>query len=264
MLRKAACLFLLIFSCQIEAVAQERSRGSIGVVLLHGKGGQPGGNIAGLTKTLESEGVKVIIPVMAWSGSRGQPFNYDKTYEVALREINVAVSKLRARGATKIIVAGQSLGANAALAYVARKPSGIAGVIMLAPGQAPERMRFPGVQSAQAKARQMIAAGQGLQRADFPDVNVGQSFMVSGTYVGWYSYYNPEGLANMPDNAARLRGVPLLYVVGRSDLIYKLGRGYIFEKGNRHPKSRYVEIDAEHLDTPDKSRPAVLDWLKTL
>jgi pimeloyl-ACP methyl ester carboxylesterase len=264
MLRKAICLFLLIFSNQIEAMAQERPRGSLGVVLLHGKGGQPGGNILGLTKSLESEGVKVITPVMAWSGSRGQPFNYDKTYEAALREIDGAVSKLRGRGATKIIIAGQSLGANAALAYVARKPSGISGVIMLAPGQAPERMRFPGVQSAQAKAQQMIAAGQGLQQAEFPDVNVGQRFTVSGTYAGWYSYYDPEGAANMPKNAARLRGLPLLYVVGRSDPIYALGRGYIFEKANKHSKSRYVEIDADHLDTPDKARPAVLDWLKSL
>ena len=265
MLRRAICLFLLILSGQISAPAQERPRtSSLGVVLLHGKGGQPGGNILGLTKSLEAEGVNVIVPIMAWSGSRGQPFNYDKTYEVALREIDGAMAKLRARGAKKIIIAGQSLGANAALAYVAHKPSGIAGVIMLAPGQAPERMRFPGVQNAQAKARDMIAAGQGLQRADFPDINVGQSFMVSGTYAGWYSYYNPEGRANMPDNAARLRGVPLLYVVGRSDPIYKLGREYVFEKAKRHPKSRYVEIDADHLDTPDKARSTVLDWLKTL
>ena len=264
MLRKAICLFLLIFLNPTAALAQERSRGSVGVVLLHGKGGQPGGNILGLTKSLEAEGVNVIVPVMAWSGSRGQPFNYDKTYEVALREIDSAIAKLRALGAKKIIIAGQSLGANAALAYVARKPSGIAGVIMLAPGQAPERMRFPGVQNAQAKARDMIAAGQGQQRADFPDINVGQSFMVSGTYAGWYSYYNPEGRANMPDNAARLRSVPLLYVVGRSDPIYRLGRGYVFEKASKHPKSRYVEIDADHLDTPDKARSTVLDWLKSL
>jgi hypothetical protein len=48
MLRKVVCLFLLILSGQIGAVAQERPRSSLGVVLLHGKGGQPGGTSAGL------------------------------------------------------------------------------------------------------------------------------------------------------------------------------------------------------------------------
>ncbi len=264
MLRKLICFFLLIMSGQICAVAQEQARAPVGVVLMHGKGGQPAGNIASLAQSLEAAGVKVVAPVMAWSGSRGQPSHYDKTYEVALRDIDGAVATLRGRGATKIVIAGQSLGANAALAYVARKPAGIAGLIMLAPGHTPERMRMPEVQSAQAQARQMIAAGQGQQRATFPDANVGQRFTVSGTYAGWYSYYNPEGVANMPDNAARLRGVPLLYVVGRSDPLFSMGRSYIYEQAKAHPKSRYVEVDGGHFDTPDKARTIVLDWLKGL
>jgi len=264
MLRKAICLFLLIFSYQTEAVAQERGRGSVGVVLLHGKGGQPGGNIGSLVQYLESEGVKVVAPAMAWSGSRGQPFNYDKTFEVALHEIESAIAKLRARGATKIVVAGQSLGANAALAYAVRKPAAITGFVMLAPGHTPERMRLPDVLRAQAEARDKIAAGHGQQRANFPDANVGQRFTVSGTYAGWYSYYDPEGVANMPDNAQRLRAVPLLYVVGRSDPLYSLGRSYVYEKAKPHPKSQYVEVDAGHFDTPDKARQVMRDWLKSL
>jgi pimeloyl-ACP methyl ester carboxylesterase len=181
-----------------------------------------------------------------------------------LREIDTAIAKLRSRGATKIILAGQSLGANAALAYAARKPEGLAGLIMLAPGHTPERMRLAEIQSAKAEAQQMIAAGRGLQRATFPDVNVGQRYQVSGTYAGWYSYFDPDGVANMPANAAHLRAMPFLYVVGRSDPLYSVGRDYIFEQAKPHPKSRYIEVDAGHFDTPDKARAAVLDWLKTL
>lgn len=264
MQKKLIYLFLLLFSWYSGAQAEDLQRGSMGVVLMHGKGGQPSRNIATLAQTLEAEGVKVVTPVMAWSGSRGQPFNYDKTYDMALREIDGAIAKLRARGATKFIVAGQSLGANAALAFAARKPGGISGVIMLAPGHTPERMRSADILSAQAEARQMVAAAKGSQRREFPDLNVGQSFMVTGTYAGWYSYFDPLGAANMPANAARLRAMPILYVVGRSDPLTRMGRAYIYKQAKPHPKSRYVEVNADHFDTPHHARSLVLDWLKSL
>lgn len=262
MLVRMICFILLFFSGQIGAFAQG-GLGAIGVVLMHGKGGQPGGNIGGLAQTLESLGVKVVMPVMGWRGSRGQPFNYDVTYEQALRDIDGAVAQLRARGATKIVIAGQSLGANAALAYAARKPSGLAGVIALAPGHTPERMRQPDVAQALADARQHVSAGQGGQRSTFPDVNVGQRFSVSGTYAGWLSYFDPNGAANMPASAARVT-LPLLYVVGRSDPLYSMGRSYIFGRAKAHPKSRYAEVDAGHFDTPDRARGEVVDWLRAL
>ena len=235
----------------------------VGVVLMHGKGGQPGANIGGLASALEAQGALVVRPTMAWAGSRGVPSSYDLTYEQALGDIDSAVATLRSRGARKIVVAGQSLGANAAIAYAARKGGQVAGVMALAPGHTPDRMRWPQLVKAVADARAQVAAGQGGARGDFPDINQGLAFSVSGTAAGWYSYYDANGSANMAKNAARLTQ-PFLYVIGTSDPLVAEGRGYIFARAKANPKSRYIEVNAGHLDTPDKARDDVVAWLKSL
>ncbi|MDB5641150.1 MAG: hypothetical protein JWN07_467 [Hyphomicrobiales bacterium] len=245
------------------AFAQSGPLAGIGVVLMHGKGGRPGGNIGGLAATLESQGALVVMPTMAWVGSRGVPASYDLTYEQALGDIDGAVATLRGRGARKIVVAGQSLGANAAIAYAARRGGQVAGVMALAPGHVPDRLRRPQLLKAVADARAQIAAGQGGARGEFPDSNQGQVFSVSGTAAGWYSYYDANGSANMPKNAARLTQ-PFLYVIGTSDPLYAEGRGYIFARAKANPKSRYVEVNAGHFDTPDMARDDVVAWLKAL
>jgi pimeloyl-ACP methyl ester carboxylesterase len=86
---------------------------------------------------------------------------------------------------------------------------------------------------------------------------------VSGTAAGWLSYYDPNGAANMARNAARI-SQPFLYVIGTADPLYAAGRGYVFSRAKANPKSRYLEIDAGHFDTPDRARADVVAWLKTL
>jgi fermentation-respiration switch protein FrsA (DUF1100 family) len=109
----------------------------------------------------------------------------------------------------------------------------------------------------------MVAAGQGGVRREFPDSNQGQIFQVSGTAAGWYSYYDANGSANMAKNASRLTQ-PFLYVIGTSDPLHAEGRGYIFARAKANPKSRYIEVNAGHFDTPDKARDEVVAWLKAL
>ena len=64
-------------------------------------------------------------------------------------------------------------------------------------------------------------------------------------------------------NAARLTQ-PFLYVIGTSDPLVAEGRGYIFARAKANPKSRYIEVNAGHLDTPDKARDDVVAWRKSL
>jgi len=256
-------LFLVLLFLPQAAIAQQRSLSGFGIVLMHGKGGQPGGLLNALASSLEAEGAKVIMPSMAWSGERGRPTAYDVTYARSLNKIDAAVAELRRSGARRIVIAGQSLGANAALAYAAQKPAGLAGVIALAPGHTPERMRRPEIQMAVARARDLVAKGKGGTRETWPDLNVGQSFTVTGTAEAYLSFFDPKGLAVMPRTAARLSS-PLLLVVGRSDPLYQLGRGYIFDQAKPSAKSRYLEIDAGHFDTPSKAKDDVAAWLKTL
>lgn len=245
-------------------VAESKILADYGVVLLHGKGGQPDGNIASLAAALKSEGALVITPRMAWSGSNGRPDRYDTPYEQALSPIGRAVEQLKSQGAKRIVVAGQSLGANAAIGYAARHGSGLAAVIALAPGHTPERMKRQDIVASVATARQLVGSGQGSAVSLFPDINQGQSFQVKATAAAYLSFFDPSGSAVMPRNAAAMPPIPFLWVIGRSDPLSQAGRGYAFDRAAKHPKSRYVEVNAGHFDTPNAAQAEVIAWLKSL
>jgi fermentation-respiration switch protein FrsA (DUF1100 family) len=68
----------------------------------------------------------------------------------------------------------------------------------------------------------------------------------------------------IPRNAAAMPAIPLLWVIGRSDPLAGAGRGYAFDKAAKHPKSKYVEVNASHFDTPTAARAEVIAWLKSL
>jgi len=104
-----------------------------GVVFLHGKGVFVGAFDGGIPGALEAEGALVASPEMPWSFKR----LYGATFEAAMLEIDTAVAGLKAKGAAGIVVIVHSLGANAAIAYAARR-SGVAAVVALAPGHLPD------------------------------------------------------------------------------------------------------------------------------
>ncbi len=242
------------------AVAQSQSLAGFGVVLLHGKGGTPTSMIEGLSEALKKEGAVVEAPELPWSHRR----MYDATYDQAMAEIDLAVQKLKWAGATRIVVAGHSLGGNAAIGYGARRED-LAAVIAMAPGHMPEawalRIRTKG---AIAKAKQLVADGKGDVRMSFPDLAQGIPFQVKATPNVYLSMFDPEGPAIIPKNAAAMGTVPFLWVVGVGDPIFFHGRDYGFDPGAKHPKSKYLVIPGLHLTTPFQARSSIIDWLKSL
>ena len=83
----------------------------IGVLLLHGKA-HGNKSISHLSGKLESAGFLVEMPSSTpWSPNR----IYDRTYLETLKELDAAVDKLKAAGATRVVVGGHSIGANVAL-----------------------------------------------------------------------------------------------------------------------------------------------------
>ena len=247
------------------ALAQRAPLAGIGLVLMHGKGGQPESNIAALAAALEAQGAKVLRPRMAWSGQQGQPTSYAVTYEAALRAIDPAIAELRKSGATKIVVAGQSIGANAAIAYGARHGKALQGVIAIAPGHTPDRWaRNPEIARGIQEAKALIAQGQGDRIRPFPDINQGRSFEVQGTPRAWLSFFDPQGPASMPKNAQALPRMPFLWIIGRADMLASAGADYAFARAPSHPRSRFMEIDSGHMDGPDKAIDIITEWLKTL
>jgi pimeloyl-ACP methyl ester carboxylesterase len=249
-----------------------RPAGTLGVVALSGKntfgaGGKRagGGNaidyLAPLKSAIRAAGFKLSAPEMPWS----RDHVYDRSYEEAMDEIGRAAATLEAEGATRIVVAGHSLGANAALGYGALK-GGVAGLIVLAPGHNPDLEGFyKRVEGSVAKARGMVAAGKGGETAEFEDFNQGGVGMVRTTAARYLSYFDPAGHAVIPRNAAALPpGTPLLWVLPKEDPLSHLGRNYAFAKAPRNPLNRFVTVSGGHLQAPSEAAHVVVAWLKCL
>lgn len=89
---------------------------TIGVVLLHGKQGhtQFDTSLVRVISALQSAGMIVVRPEMAWSYKRLM----DKDWSDAVDEIKEHIQTLKSRGSQRIVLAGQSLGSPAVLAFV--------------------------------------------------------------------------------------------------------------------------------------------------
>jgi pimeloyl-ACP methyl ester carboxylesterase len=232
----------------------------VGIVLMHGKEGSPERVIDELASELRAKGYLVSTPVMPWSRGR----IYDRTFEEALNEIDREVDVLRSKGAKKVVIAGQSLGANVALGYAAARPS-VGGVIALAPGHNPESPRMRERTADDIKrARELVASGRTSEVDRFTDRNMGRSFVVIVTPQIYLSWFDPDGLAVMPRSASAIKQpVPLLFVVGSRDRISR-PKEHIFDKAPPHSKSKYVTVEAHHLEVPSASVSEVISWLESL
>jgi len=235
-----------------------------GIVYLHGKGAWPGGFDGGILGSLEDEGALVAKPEMPWSFHR----RYAATYDQAMAEIDTVVAGLKAKGASRIVVVGHSLGASAAIGYAARH-SELAGVAALAPGHLPEVDPLKSfVADAVARAKALIAAGQGDVPQSFPDMAQGIPLTTTATPVVYLSMFDPDGPAVIPKNAAAIGAephpVPLLWVAGRLDPIDRRGPEYAFAAAAKNPKSKYLEVFAGHLTTPLVAHRQVVDWINAL
>jgi pimeloyl-ACP methyl ester carboxylesterase len=258
----SSALFLLPFAAGVARAPAALQ--NLGVVYLHGKASWPGALNGGILNALEDEGALVAEPEMPWSFNR----RYGATYEQAMGEIEAAVAELKAKGATRIVIIGHSLGANAAIGYAARHPD-LAGVVAIAPGHLPDQDTMRSfVADAVERAKKLIAAGQGDVPQTFPDMAQGIPLSATATPTVYLSMFDPDGPAVIPKNAAIIgaspKPVPLLWVVGKLDPIDRRGPQYAFDSAAKNPKSKYVEVFAGHLTTPLVARKQVVDWINSL
>lgn len=253
-------LFLLLATIGLNlgpAVAQEQK--ACALVLMHGKWHNPhdfgffGGKIE---PTCDYKSIE-----MPWSKRR----NYDEPYPVALAEIKAQVETFHKDGYKRVILVGHSFGANAALAYMA-EIGDADGVISLAAGHSPAYMYKKGIGAESVdKARSLVASGKGDETLSMDDLNQGRRQSISMSAKVLLSYFDPEGLGNMPGTIARFKKpIPLLWVVGNKDPLFPFGSGYAFDKAPKHPASKYVVVQADHISTPDAAVGDVLAWIKSL
>jgi esterase/lipase len=248
-------LICLLVGCL--ALAASAHGETLGVVMMHGKHGTPA-QLQQLADSVADAGFAVERPEMCWSAAR----IYDRPYLECFADIDAAAARLKARGATAIVVLGMSLGGNAALGFGARR-HGLAAVIALAPAHAPEFLaRRPEIAQSIAKAQSEVAAGRGNEKTTFDDDNLGRSFMVTTTPAIYLSFFGPGSPAVMPENAARL-SAPLLMVSGTNDPTQRNSNN-IFARAPSDPRNKHVTVEADHMDTPAASIGIVLAWLKAL
>jgi pimeloyl-ACP methyl ester carboxylesterase len=252
--------FLFIFS--IMHPASSANAATVGVVLMHGKQATfPFSHISDLRTNLLNSGYLVARPEMPWSGNRV----YDTPYLGAMNQISTVVDNLRSQGATSIIIAGHSMGANAALGYAARNSDNIDGIMMLATGHYPELLfNRPTVKESVQRAKAYVDAGSGGTFDDFIDVNMGVEFTINTTAQSYLSYFGRFGPAVIPDNASAIPSdnpMPILWVNGESDPLSKPS-SYAFDLAPFHPLSQFTTVDAGHLDTPTAAWSVIDPWIQ--
>jgi len=267
----AACVAALVLllagpSASADEIAcrpADHSPSTTGVVLLHGTL-EPSYWLMPLKKKLDAAGFRTAMPEMPWSTRR----EYDRTYEESMDEIATAATGLERRGARRIVLAGHSMGGNAALGYAALR-GGAAGLVIISPGPFAEdsevqRLIAPGM----AKARQMIAAGQGGEVGVFKDLVQWHGSMEGAhtTAKNYFSYYNPDGNAVISKNAARMKpGMAVLWLIGVEEEGERVAvRSYAFDKLPPNRLNRYIVVPKGHLDTPATGADSIVAWLKCL
>lgn len=271
-LRVAAARFALTLAlvalCALAPPAMAQQR--IGIVLLHGKLGVALGMTNGrgvayggqLIAALRNAGYLVAAPEMCWSRRRG----FDKPYPDCVGEVDNAIAQLKAQGATAIVVGGLSLGGNGAIAYGATH-TGIIGIIAFGPADDPTRKsQRPEVAASLARARQLIAQGQGDTKTTFDDFNTNTGGVYAMTVMTtpriFVSFNDADALTHIGPNLSRLT-VPILWVAGDSDPTQG-SAAMLFRMVPTNPRNRLVTVHANHIGTPDAGADAAVAWLAEL
>jgi pimeloyl-ACP methyl ester carboxylesterase len=250
---QVVCVAFATFALSSSVSAQER----IGIVLMHGKNGFPSRQ-APLADALTAAGYAVERPEMCWSRHR----IYDRSYVDCLHDADAAADKLKAAGATAIVVAGVDLGGNAAVGYGARR-DGLKGVVAIGPAPAIEFLSTrPEIAKSLTRAREMIAAGHGDRKALFADVNFNVGFDVETTANIYVTFFAPDSPAVLPDNAAKLKA-PLLAVSGMFDPRQR-SVSYAFARAPNDPHNWHVTVQADLRGTVVQAREIVPVWLKLI
>ena len=251
--------FLFFIFISMPLLAEDK----LGVILMHGKMGSASSSspVGELADYLRDKDVIVLATDMPWSGDR----EFDKSYEDAMLEIDGLVNKLKAEGATKVVVGGHSIGANAAIGYGSRR-EGLAGILAIAPGHVPELGGYQNrIDHDYRRAQEMVDAGKGKEKADFKDRNQGSSSEIEMTAEIYLSWFDPEGPAVMPENILELKpNTPIMWIIGENDRMYNRGPDYAFSNAPELPKNAYVVVEGGHKDTPEYGRDEILKWLNAL
>ncbi|WP_332815823.1 alpha/beta hydrolase [Ramlibacter sp.] len=240
---------------QPTAVADPAHR--IGIVLLHGIGAT-GESMAALAARLRQPGWRVLTPDLPYGGPRA----FSRPVAAAERTVQDALESLRRDGATRLVVAGFSLGGFFAAHMAGRVP--VDALVAIAPNGGSDMKPLA---DQLARARERIAAGRGDEPMVLQDSDVVSParydlpHAVPSAYVSWF---DPEGAMNWRAVWRRLRpGTPVLLAVPTRDLanLRKVKRE-LWEGLPPHPANRLYEPRADHLGAPMACADEAVRWIR--
>jgi pimeloyl-ACP methyl ester carboxylesterase len=256
------CLAIFVL---LAMAAPAAAQGPVGVILMHGKQSSP--NTPGLrdiASKAEAAGMKVVVPSMPWGTGGWEKINVTPDQVFAM--IDGYANQLRAQGARRIVVGGQSLGANVALSYAVARQN-VAGVVMAAPGHSPiGSYRNPSIKDSIDQAAQLVKSGQASQPFSGLDDNQGSSIRMSTTAGVYAAWLNPRGQVSMPVQAPLLpASIPVMVIIGTKDPGFGYMENSVYKPAAKNPYSKFLVIDGgDHRNTDQAASQRIVDWIKGL
>jgi pimeloyl-ACP methyl ester carboxylesterase len=238
----------------------------VGIVFLHGKGGNPNFHILEkFTSKMSEKGYEVIVPKFPWGGSKGKA-DYSGSLDDAFKVLDQEISKLKELGRKKIILAGHSMGTPVAIAYLSKNPS-VDGVIGIAPGHfVGSTFHDKFVYFDVKKARKAVESGAGGDPLRVEDYNSGRRrFQMDVKAKDYLSFFDPDGPMNFASSLQKMGSTPFLWIAPDADPVTKSGMASdYFSKAPKTPKSKFIEIEAEHINAPVKGIKEIHQWILDL
>jgi pimeloyl-ACP methyl ester carboxylesterase len=231
----------------------------IGVVVMHGKGSSPDEYVGALVRALQDKGVLVANPEMPWSGRR----NYDADVAAAEKEVQEALDAMRAKGATRLFVAGHSQGGVFALHLGGRLA--LDGVIAIAPGGNVAGQRFrEQLGDSLEQAKKYVAEGKGSERQRLRDVGPHRAYPVNAVPAAYVTWFDPQGAMNEMRAAKMLKPeVPVLLIVPTHDLPGSDRRkDRMAELLPQNPHTHLYEPATDHFGAPSASSDEIDRWMR--
>ena len=262
LLNAIICWVLVLFAA--PSLAADPS--DVGVILLHGKGGGPKFHILEKFKVeMSDKGYVVVAPKFPWGGSKGKA-DYSGNLMDAFNILDKEIGNLKASGRKTIVLIGHSMGTPAATAYAVTHPD-IAGIVGVAPGHFVgssfhDKFVFFDVQ----KARESVSRGATDESISVEDYNSGnRRFQMNVSAKNYLSFFDPEGPLNFGVSLRSIGKVPFLWIAPNADPVTKSGLAYkYFSIAPKNAKSKFVEVEAEHINAPVKGIKDIHAWLSEL
>ena len=256
--RVLAFAVVALTTALLAAPVSAQNTPAIGIVVMHGKGGGPGGLVKPLADGLEARGFSVANLQMPWSRDR----KYDVDVATAVKEVNAAVAELRSKGTKKIFIAGHSQGAVFAIYFAGlQAPDGL---IIIAPGgDVSTNFYRQQVGRSVSRAKDQIAAGKGGETDDYDESEGGKNWTVRTTAAIYFSWFDPDGAMNqLKFSAALPKTLPVLHVAPTSDYPALLrAKQDMFRALPDHPLKRLHEPNSDHRNAPRDAIDAIAGWI---